>query len=156
MSTVKTRIGRALPAAALIGSLFIVVTGTQPPASAVAPTCTNSFTHTSSSGYNVPAGTYMIHPSYGTPPSESPCRLEIGDRGTAVRVLQRNLNSCYNAGLVLDGEFGRATHNALVAAQTKAGVSPDGVFGNLTKYNVLWARYSIETGSRVSCAKHPY
>lgn len=54
--------------------------------------------------------------------------LRAGDRGLAVRRLQRRLRA-HGHDLVIDGLFGRATKNALMAFQQAHGLSVDGVYG---------------------------
>ncbi len=54
--------------------------------------------------------------------------LQMGDRGDAVRALQRLLNKV-GAGLGVDGAFGPATFNALKAFQMRAGLTADGIYG---------------------------
>lgn len=64
------------------------------------------------------------------------CLLQPGDRDrpniyptTAVHGLQRNLNTCYGEHLTVDGIYGSATKAAVARAQSKAGISADGVYG---------------------------
>jgi N-acetylmuramoyl-L-alanine amidase len=69
--------------------------------------------------------------------------LRVGSRGSQVLALQRRLSSLgYWLGGV-DGQFGDATRQAVVAIQKVAGLSRDGVCGQLT-----WAR--VDTGVRPS------
>jgi Putative peptidoglycan binding domain len=75
------------------------------------------------------------------------CYLSYGSTGEAVKSLQRALNYCYsnsdhsyvlnavNLGfdpLAVDGQFGRKTRAALVAAQQYHGISADGGYGPQT------------------------
>ncbi|WP_328498937.1 peptidoglycan-binding protein [Streptomyces sp. NBC_00414] len=48
---------------------------------------------------------------------------------TAVRALQKNLNSCHGYKLTTDGVFGTLTLSALIAVQKKVGVATDGDYG---------------------------
>lgn len=58
--------------------------------------------------------------------------LRLGDQGENVRELQLALNDLgYNAGEA-DGVFGQSTQNAVIAFQTDAGLSADGVVGPQT------------------------
>jgi hypothetical protein len=55
--------------------------------------------------------------------------LKLGDRGTAVKELQRALRSLgYTVGSI-DGDFGASTANALIAFQTAHHLKPDGILG---------------------------
>ena len=56
----------------------------------------------------------------------------------AVKALQQNLNICYQQQLTVDGAFGPATKSALMAAQRKIGIAADGVYGPITRNNMLW------------------
>lgn len=71
-------------------------------------------------------------PSYGSGGSTMPPNdgtLRRGSTGTAVRTLQKNLNTVQRAGLVVDGQFGAATDTALRAFQSRYGLTVDGVYG---------------------------
>lgn len=56
---------------------------------------------------------------------------------TPVSVLQVALNSCYSAGITVDGVFGPATRAALIKAQKSDGVVADGIFGPATR-EAMW------------------
>ncbi|WP_434643502.1 NlpC/P60 family protein [Thermoanaerobacterium thermosaccharolyticum] len=59
--------------------------------------------------------------------------LKYGSRGQAVVSLQQTLNRLgYNTGGI-DGIFGSATRNAVIALQKKFGLSPDGIVGPATE-----------------------
>ncbi|WUR79075.1 peptidoglycan-binding protein [Streptomyces phaeochromogenes] len=81
----------------------------------------------------------------------SDCWLDRGMSNTAVRALQKNLNSCYGYKLATDGVFGGLTESALVSVQKKVGVAADGDYGPKTRDAMVWANYSVETGARISC-----
>jgi peptidoglycan hydrolase-like protein with peptidoglycan-binding domain len=81
----------------------------------------------------------------------SNCWLDWGMSNTAVRALQKNLNSCYGYRLATDGDFGDLTESALISVQKKVGVRADGDYGPNTRDAMAWANYSIETGARISC-----
>lgn len=90
-----------------------------------------------SSYVNIAPGTgvwYKI-PSSGTNVS---CVLESGNNSVAVRTLQETLVRCYGRSLTLDGAFGPATYNALMYAQSAAGIAVDGVYGTNTRKNIKW------------------
>lgn len=55
--------------------------------------------------------------------------LQYGSRGSAVSTLQANLNKVIKAGLVVDGDFGIKTWNAVVSFQKNNGLVVDGVYG---------------------------
>lgn len=81
----------------------------------------------------------------------SDCWLDRGMSNTAVRALQKNLNSCYGYKLATDGVFGALTESALISVQRKVGVAADGDYGPNTRDAMVWANYSVETGARISC-----
>lgn len=60
-----------------------------------------------------------------------PDLLSLGDRGAEVEALQTLLNRC-GAQLEVDGDFGRATHAALMAFQADHELRVDGVAGPKT------------------------
>ena len=64
-------------------------------------------------------------------PASKP-NLRFGSRGTEVKKLQTLLNNCNNAGLVVDGIFGKNTRAALVAFQKNHDLVPDGIYGGAT------------------------
>lgn len=68
----------------------------------------------------------------GTDLPASKPNLRFGSRGTEVKKLQTLLNNCNNAGLVVDGIFGKNTRAALVAFQKNHDLVPDGVYGGAT------------------------
>ena len=51
-----------------------------------------------------------------------------GDSGPAVKAVQAELNE-HGASLAVDGEFGPATHSAVVSFQSGAGLTADGIVG---------------------------
>ena len=59
--------------------------------------------------------------------------LEKGDTGEAVKTLQNNLNYVYNYKLVVDGEFGSATDDAVRKFQKAANLTIDGKYGPASK-----------------------
>lgn len=58
--------------------------------------------------------------------------LSIGDRGQAVKKLQKKLNAL-GENLVVDGIFGASTHSAVIAFQAKKGLTSDGIVGRRTR-----------------------
>lgn len=66
------------------------------------------------------------------------CVMETGLVNPGVRALQETLNRCYGQGLVLDGDFGPATYNALSSVQAWEGIGVDGVYGPITRSNIKW------------------
>ncbi|GAB2985704.1 hypothetical protein GCM10023080_059110 [Streptomyces pseudoechinosporeus] len=91
---------------------------------------------------------YKYVPYVGNSPN---CWLDWGMSNTAVRALQKNLNSCYGYRLATDGDFGDLTESALKSVQRKVGVRADGDYGPNTRDAMAWANYSMETGARISC-----
>ena len=57
--------------------------------------------------------------------------MKIGSNGDEVKALQEKLNNL-GFNLVVDGDFGKATHNAVVALQAVFGYDIDGVAGPAT------------------------
>jgi peptidoglycan hydrolase-like protein with peptidoglycan-binding domain len=55
--------------------------------------------------------------------------LKKGSKGAQVKLLQQDLNYLLNSGLTVDGDFGTATYNAVVAFQKKYGLTADGKYG---------------------------
>lgn len=62
--------------------------------------------------------------------------LKKGSIGTAVKTLQKNLNTLMKAGLSVDGEFGTATYNAVVNFQKKYKLTVDGIVGADTQKKI--------------------
>lgn len=62
--------------------------------------------------------------------------LQLGSKGPAVTALQQRLKTGYRAyagGLVVDGDFGQATKNAVVEFQRRSGLTADGIVGQATR-----------------------
>ncbi len=67
--------------------------------------------------------------------------------------LQNTLRMCYQQGIALDGDFGPATRQALMNAQTwerevrRQNVATDGVYGPRTRdvltWNALWGNQPV-------------
>lgn len=83
--------------------------------------------------------------------SVSDCQLTVGNSGAPVRALQNGLNTCYKAGLVVDGKFGPNTRTALIKAQRSANTSADGIFGPKTQRAIKWP-YHV-SGALPTCKK---
>jgi len=64
--------------------------------------------------------------------------LRPGSSGAAVKVLQRQLNEKRGARLAVDGRYGTATTNAVIAFQKHVGMTPHGLVGPVTWRNLLW------------------
>lgn len=62
------------------------------------------------------------------PPSEV---LKLGSRGKNVIILQTRLNH-HGAKLIIDGDFGKKTHQAVLSFQKRRGLKEDGIVGKLT------------------------
>jgi peptidoglycan hydrolase-like protein with peptidoglycan-binding domain len=77
-------------------------------------------------------------PTVGNNTWNANCQLSIGNDSSAVTYLQLTLDSCYNAGLTQDGDFGPATQAALKAVQSRIGVSVDGIYGPNTRTAMEW------------------
>ncbi|MEU1214053.1 peptidoglycan-binding domain-containing protein [Streptomyces sp. NPDC005790] len=81
----------------------------------------------------------------------SNCWLDRGMSNSAVTALQKNLNACYGYKLATDGVYGDLTESALITVQKRVGVTADGDYGRNTRSAMVWANYSLETGSRINC-----
>lgn len=95
---------------------------------------------------NLP-GTKFITPDYSkvqeiknewndTPSISASSILKMGSNGSAVKTLQKNLNTLIKAKLTVDGEFGTATYNAVIKFQTKYKLTADGVVGENTRKKI--------------------
>lgn len=62
--------------------------------------------------------------------------LKMGSNGSAVKTLQKNLNTLIKAKLTVDGEFGTATYNAVIKFQTKYKLTADGIVGENTQKKI--------------------
>ena len=62
--------------------------------------------------------------------------LKMGSKASAVKTLQKNLNTLIKAGLTVDGEFGTATYNAVIKFQTKYKLTVDGIVGANTQKKI--------------------
>ncbi|MGW8063887.1 peptidoglycan-binding domain-containing protein [Streptomyces ziwulingensis] len=120
-----------------------VVTAT--PAQAADGVCTGS-----TSVPNGSTGRHFVYPINGANFTIY-CYPQYGHSGAGVKALQKNSNSCYGAGLALDGEFGQATRTAVRNVQSRIGAAVDGVYGRETMGKMKWACYSNETGARYGC-----
>lgn len=71
-----------------------------------------------------------------TPTTSSSSVLKLGSIGDLVKTLQKNLNTLMKAGLDVDGSFGNATYNAVIAFQKKYGLEVDGEVGKNTQAKI--------------------
>lgn len=108
---------------------------------------------------NLP-GTKFITPDYSkvqeiknegndTPSISVSSILKMGSNGSAVKTLQKNLNTLIKAKLTVDGEFGTATYNAVIKFQTKYKLTADGIVGENTqkKINSLLKKKNSSTAT---------
>lgn len=108
---------------------------------------------------NLP-GTKFITPDYSkvqeiknegndAPSISASSILKIGSNGSAVKTLQKNLNTLIKAKLTVDGEFGTATYNAVIKFQTKYKLTADGIVGENTqkKINSLLKKKNSSTAT---------
>jgi hypothetical protein len=108
---------------------------------------------------NLP-GTKFITPDYSkvqeiknkrndTPSISTSSILKMGSNGSAVKTLQKNLNTLIKAKLTVDGEFGTATYNAVIKFQTKYKLTADGIVGENTqkKINSLLKKKNSSTAT---------
>ena len=84
-----------------------------------------------------------------TPSISASSILKIGSNGSAVKTLQKNLNTLIKAKLTVDGEFGTATYNAVIKFQTKYKLTADGIVGENTqkKINSLLKKKNSSTAT---------
>nr|WP_240943191.1 peptidoglycan-binding domain-containing protein [Planosporangium thailandense] len=109
----------------------------QPSSFGVVPagsTSCNSTTHV----YDPLLGWHHNIPTVGSGSSNHNCVLGIGNQGSAVVALQQNLNIRYNSGLVVDGDYGSNTANAVRRVQAILGIAQDGVYGPQTCSRMSW------------------
>lgn len=85
-----------------------------------------------------------------------------GDSGEKVRIMQYFLSAVANFNemippITVDGFFGSATREAVIAFQKAYGLSPDGVVGETT-WNALWRSYQgiVDTLENVANIPVPY
>jgi hypothetical protein len=105
----RNRAWRALTTV-LVVLAAAVLTVIAPGTASAAPDC-NSFTSYSS------VGGYMRVPTIGRETGAYNCELGRGNNSDAVRVLQASLNRCFWQNLVVDGDFGPKTQQAVRNAQ---------------------------------------
>lgn len=77
-------------------------------------------------------GAAVLAPSAGAVTTLCSTTLQEGDTGSCVTQLQQRLNAL-GANLVVDGDFGPATKNAVLAFQGREKISFDGVVGPQTQ-----------------------
>lgn len=65
------------------------------------------------------------------------CVMGHGANSPAVGRLQRTMNVCYGEQLDVDNDFGTRTQAALERTQKKAGAKVDGVYGPMTRMDML-------------------
>lgn len=88
---------------------------------------------------SVPAPTYSSPPVSKPKPPTVPIGtgsvFRIGSNGSSVRSLQRQMNATFPAysHLVVDGDFGDRTANAIKEFQRRTGLGVDGVVGPMTR-----------------------
>jgi len=74
------------------------------------------------------------------------CRLQPGDRGRAVSLLQQSLLLCSNREVRVDGTFSRDTGSALQRDQARQlAVPPTGIYGPRTAREFRWPWYDRRT-----------
>lgn len=133
---------RMIALAAIVGVIILIVviamvaTGGGSNSPATTPITTPAVTTPANT-----TGTTTTSNNTTTPPSSSSSTkvtvpaagpLKQGDSGDAVKVLQKALNAVGSASLTVDGNFGPATTQAVIAFQTANGLTADGVVGATT------------------------
>ena len=66
-------------------------------------------------------------------------QLSKGSKGSEVRTLQILLNVKNGAKLIVDGDFGTLTRQAVIAYQKSKGLTQDGIVGKNTWTSLLTA-----------------
>lgn len=84
-----------------------------------------------------------VIPSSGSTAASTNCGMAPGAHSSAVANLQRNLNTCYGENLQVDSDFGPLTRDALKRAQRTEGISADGVYGPVTRNNLMTYGQSV-------------
>ncbi|ONK14402.1 peptidoglycan-binding domain-containing protein [Streptomyces sp. MP131-18] len=98
--------------------------------------------------YRTPTG-FLVHtrpPVNGATGSRN-CYMGIGASGDGVRALQRALNRCNDASLAVDGQYGRATADAVAAEQRAEDIPVDGEYGPETRRAMGWPSHNDRNGS---------
>lgn len=76
------------------------------------------------------------------------CRLQLGDSGRAVTVLQQALLMCSNRAVTVDGTFSEDTRGALLRDQARQlNLTPTGVYDPTTARSVRWPWYPKGTST---------
>ncbi len=133
-----SRLARILLPVAFAGAAVFAVAA---PASAATPSCNGT-------GTFYRPGVYATYPAYN---GNGGCIIREGNSGEDVKALQRGLKRCYVSGLVVDGAFGAKTLAALKTAQSRAGVTADGVYGPTTAGAINFPYYSNTTDAYAGC-----
>jgi peptidoglycan hydrolase-like protein with peptidoglycan-binding domain len=142
-----SRARKTTVAAGLTGALMATLLGGS---IAIAPTAQAASTHCT--GYMGPTSGvhYTQIPSWMSRDGWNAhynCVLHQGDRGDAVRALQRALNKCYGQGLTVDGVFGPKTFTAVKNVQRRVNnyrgvnIAVDGKYGPQTRNAMQWPYY---------------
>ena len=139
MRHVRRRALSALAALALALGGAAAATAVAAPASAATPIC---------NGHYVPAGNRGVPGFVSGSSTTYKCTLYQGRTGDPVRWLQDTLKNCSGQKIAIDGRFGPATRAALVAAQKKAGVTADGVYGPVTAKALKHSGYANGSGQQ--------
>ena len=99
-------------------------------------------------------------PTLGLETHNTNCVLGVGNQSGAVTVLQDALNRCYQQGLVVDGDYGPKTRQAVINVQRRIGTAADGVYGPQLRALVeadlrgIWHEVDLDP-SRAPSARFP-
>lgn len=89
---------------------------------------------------------------YYSPHKVTNCYVSPGDSGVDVRMIQDALVKCYGRDIIVDGEFGSKTKEALQHAQRVEGADDDGYYGLETRDALKWPRrYSSNSAYTGTC-----
>lgn len=91
----------------------------------------------------------ISYASYSSPYAEPSILIKRGSTGTGVKWVQDILN--HNGySLIVDGEFGTKTHNAVISFQKSKGLSVDGIVGYNTRTALKNNAYSSSKASTIN------
>jgi hypothetical protein len=143
LRTLRNRAGVSAAAVVLAGA-GLGLAGATPASAAYAGYCNGQASKTLPGASNLVAKL----PAYN---SNINCQMYKGANNSGVKALQTTLNECYDRNLVVDGDFGTNTKNALMYAQGVERLSKDGGYGEETRNGIGWY-FKNTSGTGGTCA----